>query len=67
QRGEGSLTEAICTDIKTVFPQTPAQDLFSIMADLPYPLAVVDEGNKFKGVIVRGTLVAALAERGGAA
>lgn len=67
QRGEGSLTEAICTDIKTVFPGTPAQDLFGIMADLPYPLAVVDEGNKFKGVIVRGTLVAALAARGGAA
>ena len=37
------------------------------MADLPYPLAVVDDVNKFKGVIVRGTLVAALAERGGAA
>ncbi|SFL47698.1 glycine betaine/proline transport system ATP-binding protein [Desulfomicrobium norvegicum] len=67
QRGEGSLTEAICTDIKTVFPDTAAHDLFSIMADLPYPLAVVDEANKFKGVIVRGTLVAALAERGGAA
>lgn len=67
QRGEGSLTEAICTDIKTVSPGTPAQDLFGIMADLPYPLAVVDEGNKFKGVIVRGTLVAALAARGGAA
>jgi len=67
QRGEGSLTEAICTDIKTVYPETPAQDLFTIMAELPYPLAVVDEANKFKGVIVRGTLVAALAERGGAA
>ena len=66
-RGEEQLAEAVCTEIKTVFPSTPAQDLFSIMADLPYPLAVVDENNKFKGVIVRGTLVAALAERGGAA
>lgn len=66
-RGEEQLTEAICTEIKTVFPDTPAQDLFGIMADLPYPLAVVDENNKFKGLIVRGTLVAALAERGGAA
>lgn len=66
-RGEEQLAEAVCTDIKTVFPNTPAQDLFTIMADLPYPLAVVDENNKFKGVIVRGTLVAALAERGGAA
>jgi glycine betaine/proline transport system ATP-binding protein len=66
-RGEEQLAEAVCTDIKTVFPNTPAQDLFTIMAELPYPLAVVDENNKFKGVIVRGTLVAALAERGGAA
>ncbi|NLW81413.1 MAG: glycine betaine/L-proline ABC transporter ATP-binding protein [Desulfovibrionales bacterium] len=66
-RGEEKLAEAICTEIKTVAPDTPAQDLFGIMADLPYPLAVVDESNKFKGVIVRGTLVAALAERGGAA
>lgn len=66
-RGEEQLAEAICTEIKTVFPDTPAQDLFGIMADLPYPLAVVDEYNKFKGLIVRGTLVAALAERGGAA
>lgn len=66
-RGEEQLAEAICTEIKTVFPDTPAQDLFGIMADLPYPLAVVDENNKFKGLIVRGTLVTALAERGGAA
>jgi glycine betaine/proline transport system ATP-binding protein len=66
-RGEDKISEAVCTDIKTVYPDTPAQDLFGIMADLPYPLAVVDENNRFKGVIVRGTLVAALAERGGAA
>mgnify|MGYP003616346491 FL=1 len=66
-RGEAHLAEAICTEIKTVLPDTPAQGLFGIMADLPYPLAVVDENNKFKGLIVRGTLVAALAERGGAA
>jgi glycine betaine/proline transport system ATP-binding protein len=66
-KGEDKISEAVCTDIKTVYPDTPAQDLFGIMADLPYPLAVVDENNRFKGVIVRGTLVAALAERGGAA
>lgn len=66
-RGADQLAEAVCTDIKTVAPTAPAQNLFSIMADLPYPLAVVDEANHFKGVIVRGTLVAALAERGAAA
>lgn len=66
-QGKDQLSEGICTDIKTVLPSTPAQELFEIMSDLPYPLAVADENNKFKGVIVRGTLVAVLAERGGVA
>lgn len=65
RRGENHLAEGVCTDIKTVSADTPAQELFAIMAGLPYPLAVVDDDNCFKGVIVRGTLVAALAERGG--
>ncbi len=65
-QGKDNLSDGVvCTDIKTVNPSTPAQDLFNIMADLPYPLAVADENNIFLGVIVRGTLVAALAERGG--
>lgn len=67
-QGKDHLADGVvCTDIKTVNPTTPAQDLFNIMADLPYPLAVADENNRFKGVIVRGTLVAAIAERGGTA
>lgn len=65
RRGDTHLAEGICTDIKIVSTDTPAQELFTIMAGLPYPLAVVDDDNRFKGVIVRGTLVAALAERGG--
>jgi glycine betaine/proline transport system ATP-binding protein len=64
--GETDLSPIICTDLKTVLPDTPAQDLFPIMHDLAYPLAVVDSSNRLKGVIVRGTLIAALAERKGA-
>ncbi|GFM35416.1 quaternary amine ABC transporter ATP-binding protein [Desulfovibrio psychrotolerans] len=63
--GESDLSRIICTDIKTVLPDAPAQELFSIMHDLSYPLAVVDSSNRLKGVIIRGALIGALAERGG--
>ena len=65
KRGDKDLSEIICTDIKTVLPDTPAQDLFGIIHSLGYPLAVVNETNHLQGVIVRGTLIAALADRGG--
>lgn len=63
-QGQEYLTAAVRDDIKIVSPSTPAQELFSIMADLPYPLAVTDADQHLKGVVVRGSLVSALAERG---
>lgn len=65
EQGSKDLTDVICTDIRTVLPDTPAQDIINIMQNLTYPLAVVNESNHLKGVIVRGTLLGALAERGG--
>lgn len=65
EQGVKDIAEAICTDIKTVLPETPAQDLFNIIQNINYPLAVVSDSNHLKGVIVRGTLIGALAERGG--
>ncbi|SMF00862.1 quaternary amine ABC transporter ATP-binding protein [Desulfovibrio gilichinskyi] len=59
------LASIICTSCTTTHLSTPAQDLFIIMQDLGHPLAVVDDDNRLKGVIVRGSLIAALAERGG--
>jgi len=64
QRGEKDLRLIMATDIATVLPDTPAQDLFSILSDLPTPLAVVDDDKRLKGVIIRGHLLAAIAERG---
>ncbi|MDD4072846.1 MAG: glycine betaine/L-proline ABC transporter ATP-binding protein [Desulfobacterales bacterium] len=58
------LEKILRSDITTVPPDTPASDLVDIMKDLPYPLAVVSDGNKLIGVIVRGTLLAALANGG---
>ncbi|MCB9494911.1 MAG: glycine betaine/L-proline ABC transporter ATP-binding protein [Desulfobacteraceae bacterium] len=63
-RGDKDLTKIIEEDIITVTPDTQASELFEILHNLPYPLGVVDENKKLKGVIIRGTLLAALAEGG---
>ncbi len=52
-------------DIRTVDVDTPAAELIPLMAELPYALPVVDAKERLKGVIVRGLLLGALAERGG--
>lgn len=65
QEESRDLASVVCTSCKTAHLDTPAQDLFVIMQDLGYPLAVVDDDNRLKGVIIRGSLIGALAERGG--
>jgi glycine betaine/proline transport system ATP-binding protein len=45
-------------------PDAPLQDIMPVIADSKYPLAVVDENNKLLGMVVRGSLIAGLAERG---
>ncbi len=64
KRGDKDLTKIIEEDIITVTPDAPASELFEILHNLPYPLGVIDENKKLKGVIIRGTLLAALAEGG---
>ena len=63
-RGERDLESILVRDIKTVPLDTPASELIPLMADLPYPLAVTDEKKRLAGVIIRGTLLGALAEGG---
>jgi glycine betaine/proline transport system ATP-binding protein len=47
-----------------VSPDTSLQEIMPIIADSKYPLVVLDEYNKFLGIIVRGSLIAGLADRG---
>ena len=68
-QGRSDISEIIHTDIVTVTPDTPVTELVPLMAELPYPLAVVDSRQRLQGVIVRGLLLGALVEhsdRGGA-
>ncbi|MGE4297629.1 MAG: glycine betaine/L-proline ABC transporter ATP-binding protein [Desulfovibrionaceae bacterium] len=64
ERGEKDIPAIMRDGIITVTVETPATELINILHDLPYPLAVVNEDRKLKGVIVRGTLLGAIAERG---
>ncbi len=63
--GERDLAAIMRTDFSTVSTDTPASELIPLMAGLPHPLAVTDERGRLAGVIVRGLLLGALAERGG--
>jgi len=63
--GESDLEKALHRDIKMVSRETPAQELFPIMQDMSYPVAVVDDESKLLGIIVKGLLFSAIAERGG--
>ena len=61
-RGEKSLSSILDTNIQRVTPDTPASDLFQLLAETPYPVAVVGDDGHLKGVIVAGSLLAKLGE-----
>jgi glycine betaine/proline transport system ATP-binding protein len=61
-RNEKSLAPILDTNIQRVTPDAPASDLFPLLADTPYPVAVVGEDGHLKGVIVAGSLLAKLSE-----
>lgn len=54
------MKEIIKTDVPTVGRDKPMQELFEMIYDSPVPIAVVD-GEKLVGIIIRGTVLAALA------
>lgn len=61
KNGDKDLTRILRTDITTVTPDTPASELFPLLAESS-PVAVVSAERKLKGVIVKGSLLAALSE-----
>lgn len=63
--GQRNLELITQKDIVTVEPEVPIAQVMALMADLAYPLAVVDSEQHLKGVIVRGLVLGALVERGG--
>ena len=64
KRGDPTLEKIVNTDIETVALDTPAVEIIPLLARLPYPVPVVDEAGRLKGVIIKGSLLAGLSERG---
>ncbi len=62
KRGDKTLENILITGIERVSPDTPAADLFPLLATSKHPIAVVNESDNLQGVIIKGLLVAALAE-----
>ncbi|AFG37247.1 glycine betaine/L-proline ABC transporter ATP-binding protein ProV [Spirochaeta africana] len=52
----------IADECSTVQLDTPVKDIFPLVSSSPNPIAVVNERNILQGVIVRGSVLAALAE-----
>ncbi len=57
------LNEILRTDVPKVSLDKPMQEITEIIYDTPVPIAVVD-GEKLKGIIIRGSFLAALAGEG---
>ena len=61
KEGVKDLAGILQADVTTVSPDTPASELFPLLAESS-PVAVVNTEGRLKGVIVKGTLLAALSE-----
>jgi glycine betaine/proline transport system ATP-binding protein len=63
ESGDRDLSAILHEDVETVHHETPAADLFGMLHRSSHPLAVVDDEDRFMGVVVIGALLAAVAER----
>lgn len=54
------IEEIIVRDLQTVTPDTLIADMLEVVANASLPVAVVDDNNRLKGIIVRGAVLAAL-------
>ena len=64
KKGEGEFEDIIHGDIPTTSSDTPVTDLIDEMSTSPVPLAVLKD-EKFIGIVIRGSLLAALSGNGG--
>ncbi|PID39237.1 MAG: glycine/betaine ABC transporter ATP-binding protein [Proteobacteria bacterium] len=62
QRGEKTLENILVRDIQRVSLDTSAIELFPLLTNNEYPIAVVNERNRLEGVIIKGILLGALAD-----
>lgn len=64
KRGETTLERIVQMDLETVNLDTPAVEIIPLLARLHYPIPVIDEKHRLRGVVIKGSLLAGLSERG---
>jgi len=62
KRGDKTLENILIREIQRVSLDASAIELFPLLADNEYPIAVVNERNRLEGVIIKGLLLGALAD-----
>ena len=63
--GIASLREVKLIEVPVHQETVLVQDIFTIIAESKTPLAVIDEEQRLIGIIIRGSVLAALADIGG--
>lgn len=63
-RGENYLDKILKTDIKAVGMDTPLDEIVSMISDIKVPMVVLDKNDLLKGIMIKGTILAALAGKG---
>ena len=63
-RGKRDLSPIVKSDLISTSADVPLTEIIPIMANLPHPLPVLDDRGRLQGIIVRGTLLEALAAQG---
>ncbi|EMI14026.1 glycine betaine abc transporter atp-binding protein [Bacillus stratosphericus LAMA 585] len=56
-----TLKDVIHQNMKTIHQDTILTDLFELVSESNIPIAVVDDKNRMKGIVVKGALIGALA------
>jgi len=58
-----TLEEIVQKNLTVIDLLTPLADIIPVIADSKYPLPVIDQDGKLKGIIVRGSVLSALARK----
>ncbi|OFI45951.1 quaternary amine ABC transporter ATP-binding protein [Floricoccus penangensis] len=64
RRNHTPLIDAIDKNVRKISKDTLVTDIFNLIYDSPAPLAVVDENDRLVGVVIRGSVIQALADTG---
>lgn len=56
-----TILDVMRRDIPRVHPDALLNDLFEMMSETHLPVAVVDESNRLKGIVIKGAVLSALA------